>query len=1208
MSTFPTKPSEPMTPPWPAWLRYLSEQSLLICLIILVVATFLLLRQLFHSSDELYRRLALQGTEIQAHTIEEFRQLYTSEVVDRLSTNGVQVRHDYRKHDGAIPLPATLTMALEERVVRDWPGSHVKLVSQFPFPARRGRVLDDFERQALEALQASPIESFSRFETFDGRPSLRFALPDRMEGRCVACHNAHPDSPKRDWKVGDVRGILEVIRPLDQMVAQTQAQQKWAMNLLVGAYAAGILGLGFVARRIQRTTRQLRVAEAGTRSIVDHAADGIFTFDERLWIQSFNNAAARIFSLSPDAACKSSMESLLTVDSLAPLRKYVREEVARFQAGPLIADEEDSVLSCELLGVRPSGVSFPMSVSVSMVRLGDHPLFTVIVRDLTERKRIEAALEKERFLMRTLADNLPHAIYFKDLQSRFIRINKSLAKSFGLSDPDQAIGKTDFDFFSNEHAAQSLRDEQDLLHDGAPIFSHEEKETWPDGRETWVSTTKMQFKDDAGNIAGTFGISRDITDIMRTRFDLQKAKSAAEAASRAKSEFLANVSHEIRTPMNGIIGMTELALETELKPEQREYLMLVKSSAASLLDVINDILDFSKIEAGKLELSIDPMLLRDSLGETLRTLSHRADAKGLELAAHVASNVPDKLLGDKARLRQIVVNLVGNAVKFTEQGEIVVEVTLADGPPATAASHGTEALLSMDHSRVALSVEPPRAVDLHFAVRDTGIGIPANKLDAIFNEFEQADGSTTRKYGGTGLGLAISKRLVELMGGRIWVESEVGVGSAFHFIVRFGIPDHSAPEDADHFPANVEGLRALIVDDNATNRLILQELLTNWRIVPTLVASAAEALEKLDLACDAGEPYSLVLLDSHMPEMDGFTLAEKIRERPELLGSTLMMLTSGGQLGDVARCRELGIAAYLIKPITQSDLFDKIVQVLKGGSEPQGETRDPAEAGRDTAHHERPLRILLAEDNPVNQKLMLGLLAKGKHQVTIAFNGVAALKEFERATFDVILMDVQMPELGGFETTAEIRRREQDTGRRVPIVALTAHAMKGDRERCLEAGMDDYVSKPIQADELFAALSRLVITEHQPPPAAVTEVATSDVINWQSALESVSQDDDLLRQVVTVLIEEIPNWLNELQRAIEQADPPLLKRMAHTAKGSLAQVGAESAAHIAERLEQMGATNQFSDALATLAELQGELTIRVGPALSTYLKIKGQTN
>lgn len=1204
MSSFPTKPSDPLTPPWPTWLRKLSEQSLLIGLIALVVATFFLLRQLFDSSENLYRRLALQGTELQAHTIEEFRKLYTSEVVNRLSKQNIEIRHDYGGHRGAIPLPATLTMALEDRVMRDWPGSHVRLVSQFPFPARRGRVLDEFERQALEALQANPIESFSRFEDFGGRPSLRFALPDRMEASCVTCHNTHPDSPKKDWKVGDVRGILEVIRPLDQLVAHTQQQQQWAMNLLVGAYAAGILGLGLIARRIQRTTRQLRVAEAGTRSIVDHAADGIFTFDEKLWIQSFNNAAARIFSLSPQAACKSSVESLLVVESLAEIRRYVREEVSRFQAGTLSPEGDEPVFTSELSGVRPSGVSFPMSLSVTMVRLGDHPLFTAIVRDLTERKRIEAALEKERFLMRTLTDNLPHAIYFKDRESRFIRINKSLAQAFGLSNPEQAIGKTDFDFFTDEHAAQSLHDERELLKSGAPIFSREEKETWPDGRETWVSTTKMQFKDDAGNIAGTFGISRDITEIMRTRFDLQKAKTAAESASRAKSEFLANVSHEIRTPMNGIIGMTELALETDLKPEQREYLMLVKSSAASLLDVINDILDFSKIEAGKLELNVDPMLLRDSLGETLRTLSHRADAKGLELAAHVASNVPDSLLGDKARLRQIVVNLVGNAIKFTDEGEIVVEVKLAEGATSGPAAGTSETLLSTEHHRTLPAPEPPRAVDLHFVVRDTGIGIPEHKLEAIFNEFEQADGSTTRKYGGTGLGLAISKRLVQLMGGRIWAESKEGAGSSFHFIVRFGIPEHLAPVDSDHTPANLEGLRALVVDDNATNRLILQELLTNWRIVPTLVSSAVEALRLLDLAHAAGEPYSLVLLDSHMPHMDGFTLAERIRERPELLGSTMMMLTSGGQLGDVARCRELGIAAYLIKPITQSDLFDKIIQVLKGGGPTAHEAAVIEDAGKDPVHG-KPLRILLAEDNPVNQKLMIGLLAKGKHDVTIAFNGIAALKEYDRATFDVILMDVQMPELGGFEATAEIRRREQNTGRRIPIIALTAHAMKGDRERCLEAGMDDYVSKPIQASELFAALKRLVVTDHQASPSPASESVKSDAINWQAALESVSNDDDLLREVVTVLVDEIPKWLKDMQHAIEQADATLLKRTAHTAKGTLGQVGAAAAAHIAERLEQMGASNQFSDALATLVELERELTARVSPELTTYLKIKG---
>ncbi|MDB5389756.1 MAG: sensor protein [Planctomycetaceae bacterium] len=935
---------------------------------------------------------------------------------------------------------------------------------------------------------------------------------------------------------------------------------------------------------------------------------GIVTFDEQLHIQTFNNAATRMFCLSSGGTRGNSLASLLSPESLPALKEYVRLQVPRFHQGRMADLDDGPVLESEVVGWRSTGDTFPMSLTVSLVRGGENPQFTAIVRDLTEDKRIEAALKMERFLFQTLTGSLPHAIYFKDRESRFIRINRSLTQAFGLADPEQAVGKTDADFFAPVYAARSLRDELELMRTGEPILSREEQEIWPDGRETWVSSTKMQLKDDDGNVVGTFGISREITDIMRARFETQKAREAAESASKAKSEFLANVSHEIRTPMNGIIGMTDLALETELKPEQREYLTLVKLSADSLLHVINDILDFSKIEAGKLELDIDEMPLRDSLGETLRTLSQRADNKGLELAAHIAANVPDKVLGDKARLRQIIVNLIGNAIKFTERGEIVVEVTL--GEPKSQMNTGEVSVLSApDLTQPASESEMPREIELHFAVRDTGIGIPANKLEAIFNEFEQADGSTARKYGGTGLGLAISRRLVELMDGRIWVESELGRGSTFRFIVRFGVSQPEIREDLERPTVHLEGLRTLIVDDNATNRKILQELLTNWRMVPTLVSNAKAALQLLDSANIAGEPYSLILLDAQMPDMGGFALAERIRGQPELLGSTMMMLTSGSQLGDVARCRELGIAGYLVKPITQSDLYDKIVQVLTGEIRTVAETTSKSETATPAGPSVTPLRILVAEDNPVNQKLIIKLLEKGRHDITLAYNGIAALHELKHGSFDVVLMDVQMPEMGGFETTAEIRRREQETGGHIPVIAMTAHAMQGDRERCLAAGMDDYISKPIQLNELVAVLARVAAAASIDLTELIgdaTEIVGSEssavkslqgIINWRSALESVGNDLELLQEILLVVLEEVPKWLHALRQAVQQSDATLLKRTAHTVKGSLSQVGAESAASIAERLEAMGTKHELTHAAATLLELEVDLEERVCPAL-----------
>jgi PAS domain S-box-containing protein len=794
-----------------------------------------------------------------------------------------------------------------------------------------------------------------------------------------------------------------------------------------------------------------------------------------------------------------------------------------------------------------------------------------------ERKRAEEEVGFKNIILSTQQECSIDGILVVDESGAIISYNRQFVEMWGIpaelveagrdepvlqfaatkpADPEGFLARIRY---LNEHREEKSRDEI-ALKDGRVIDRYSAPMTGSDGK-----------------YYGRVWYFSDITERKRMEEELKKARDAAEEGNRLKSEFLANMSHEIRTPMNGVMGMTELLMDTELSKEQYEYVRAVKSSAESLLTVINDILDFSKIEARKMELDPVSFNLRGSMGEIMQTLAFRASEKGLELAYRVPPEVPDAVVGDPGRLRQVIVNLVGNAIKFTQRGEVVVSIA--------SESAGAD------------------EVYLHFSVADSGIGIPAEKQKRIFEAFSQADASTTRRYGGTGLGLAISAQLVELMGGRIWVGSEVGKGSTFHFTVRQGLQAGTVVRQLPERLENLLNLPVLVVDDNATNRSILDEMLRNWRMNPAMADSGPSALEMLAKARKAGEPFRLLLCDVNMPDMDGFELVKKIKQCPDLESPTIMMLTSLGERGDATRCRELGISAYLTKPIKQSALLNAITTIL-GRTEP--ETAETPLVTRHTLREsQRFLRILLAEDNPGNRKIAVSMLEKRGHAVIAAGNGkeaVAVIAGQGERPFDLVLMDVQMPEMDGIEATAFIREREKSSGRHIPIIALTAHAMEGDRESCLAAGMDGYVAKPLKAEELIAAIEAVITGQ-----LAITgggsgtqrTAAEEGIFDGEAALARVDGDRELFREVVELFSGECARLMAEMQSAISEGDAYRLNRAAHTLKGAVGNFGADAVHELALELEAMGKHGDLTGARETFPVFEGEIA-RLKRALESF--------
>ena len=930
--------------------------------------------------------------------------------------------------------------------------------------------------------------------------------------------------------------------------------------------------------RVERRSEQLKQAtkelqtEIGERERVQRelgqSEAHYFSLIENLPIHVIRKDLDGRFTLASPSFCELIGVPLDKLIGKTDFEFYPEHLAKKYRADDLHVIQTRTVINdVERNQATDGSVSYVQVIKMPvMEKMGDVVGIQGIFWDVTARMKAEDDLRESEARKHAILETAVDCILFLDEAGVVVEVNRAALKVLGCSRA-QIVGKEFADDFvppeSKSRFRESLSRYQGDGEMGSMLGRRLEFEVAKRNGEPFIAelaTQPIPLKGSAG-----FAIFlRDITDQKKYESNLKAAKETAEAASKAKSQFVANMSHEIRTPMNAIVGITELLLDTELTRSQYDYLTMVRQSSDALLCVINDILDFSKIEAGKLELDSSEFHLHEVIGDAMKAMALHAHEKGLELVLRIDPATPEWVVGDHNRLRQVIFNLVGNAIKFTTAGE------------------------------VALSVEPETThkdrVMLKFAVADTGIGIAADRREAVFAAFEQADNSMTRRFGGTGLGLAITSQLVQLMGGRIWVESEENVETTFHFTCRVSL-GHASPSRVEI--TALEGVRILIVDDHSTSRTVVADTVSAWGMLPTCVDNVAVALDTIQESDSDNLRFDLLLIDADLVGSDGFALVEQLQKMDSFDSGIVMLLTTGDHRQRIERCEELRIDAYLTKPVKPSELREAIAVVH--------EKTDPSDFAANQIAHEQPfpaLNILLTDDSLVNQKVATGLLERGGHRVSIANNGREALAATKSTVFDLVLMDIQMPELDGFEATQAIRTRERTRAEHVPIVAMTAHAMKSDRDACLAAGMDGYIAKPIRARELYQTIAT-VLEECRPEIAdGKTE---HQAVDWDKALEIVQGDRQLLAEIVDAFVTECPKMVNQLRESLHAEDFVTFQRAAHTLKGSFRYFGATVGFDLAYELECFGSRRELQNAPGVLQQVEDELA-KIEPELQAFLE------